>query len=849
VLHYVANNASLEDKQVVLLDAGAEVECYASDVTRTFPISGHWSEEAANIYDAVNDMQAQCIARIRPGVHYRDLQILSLAIAARWLLKLGVLHNGTLEEILKAGTMLAFFPHGLGHHVGLDVHDVLHVPIQSKIAAQEQSPNMGTYQGTELAGFSQATFTELYQTLIDPMVCKPPVTVDSPVLEENMVVTVEPGIYFSQFALSKVYLRDPKHAKFIDKEVLAKYLPVGGVRIEDDILVTSNGYVNLTTAPKGDEALKIIRGDGDEVASSVLTSGINPNPAPPAASQASMPTNKGKAPIRLPLVDLQKIMNEDNATKGWTPQLTEDLLTKCSADVKQKVADVLPPRDQTQSLFNAFPFGQQTSSIGSDVGWKNILRTVVNKTQEHTQHLLVCLTMLQPQAMQSAQSADSPPLETGFWLPADVRAMVDELVTAQMQAQKNADVLLARLQLPESSAPVHTHTSWQDSMEILNSAGSPTLVLSDTEYSSLEASPSYKMILDVLKITPYGSSGISTVEIAAKSGVAERIVRSICLVMQQQGIARGLPGTQSNRRYELTQPCQPAPASGLTSQLSTAAEVVSSQPIASSSQSATVISSPQLARALYDFDGEGDSGCVQFKKGDILEIITKQSSGWWDAKHTGSGHRGWLPATYVTELPLNDTTTGAHDPLASVCTAPTENLANPDFLVDEQANIEQIQKAMSQQRLRSVFSKELATHLNWEQNTETIEHHIQRLLESTNGELICFAGLCMQLKLLDPRIDFSKLQGNGMRKFQGLYIAIDGRLKLEFGPFHVFHRMNTEARDALMRERWLVTGVKEEDTTREEFGICGACRICRVGFAHWDEIWLADNVVDDEDDE
>jgi Xaa-Pro dipeptidase len=114
VLHYVKNDEPLEDRQLLLLDAGAEWQCYASDVTRTFPISGHWSPEAKDIYDIVDDMQAQCIERFRPGASFRDLYILAHFIAVTGLMRLGILHNGTREEILKAGTAVAFFPHGLG---------------------------------------------------------------------------------------------------------------------------------------------------------------------------------------------------------------------------------------------------------------------------------------------------------------------------------------------------------------------------------------------------------------------------------------------------------------------------------------------------------------------------------------------------------------------------------------------------------------------------------------------------------------------------------------------------------------------------------------------------------------
>jgi len=74
-----------------------------------------------------------------------------------------------------------------------------------------------------------------------------------------MVVTVEPGLYFSRFALEEVYRRHPVHSRFINFEALERYYPVGGVRIEDDILVTEGGYENLTTAPKGEEACEIVR--------------------------------------------------------------------------------------------------------------------------------------------------------------------------------------------------------------------------------------------------------------------------------------------------------------------------------------------------------------------------------------------------------------------------------------------------------------------------------------------------------------------------------------------------------------------------------------------------------------
>ncbi len=237
-LHYVKNDEPLKDRQLVCLDAGCEWDCYASDVTRTFPISGSWpSPEAKHIHDLVELMQNSCIERLRPGVRFHSLYILAHQIAIEGLLRLGILHGGTPEDIYKSGASGAFFPHGLGHHVGLEVHDVSPLPIQST--------------GMETEPFS------LYQTMRNMAPC----TVDSPVLEEGMVITVEPGIYFSRYGFEHIYMPSPKISRFINKDVLRRYMPVGGVRIEDDILITADGYRNLTTAPKGKEMLDIIRDD------------------------------------------------------------------------------------------------------------------------------------------------------------------------------------------------------------------------------------------------------------------------------------------------------------------------------------------------------------------------------------------------------------------------------------------------------------------------------------------------------------------------------------------------------------------------------------------------------------
>ncbi|KAI9711187.1 MAG: hypothetical protein M1820_002174 [Bogoriella megaspora] len=258
-LHYIRNDEPLEGRQLMCLDAGCEWNCYACDVTRTFPLSGAWpSVEAENIYKLVEKMQESCIAKLKPGVRFLDINFLSQRIAIQGLLELGIFHNGTAEEIFDAGTSLAFYPHGLGHHVGLEVHDVSALPITA-------------------GAFSK-------HHLVSNNTCHSLLHADHPVLGEDMVVTVEPGIYFSAYALTTIYFPDPIHSRFIDKEVVKRYLPVGGVRIEDDILITRDGYENLTTAPKGTDMLAEIRGSANQQLKFEEKVDKNEDPLPSAAT-------------------------------------------------------------------------------------------------------------------------------------------------------------------------------------------------------------------------------------------------------------------------------------------------------------------------------------------------------------------------------------------------------------------------------------------------------------------------------------------------------------------------------------------------------------------------------------
>ncbi|EMF15916.1 Peptidase_M24-domain-containing protein [Sphaerulina musiva SO2202] len=235
-LHYSRNSAAFGNGQTIVVDAGCEAGRYAADVTRTLPLNakhlGYWpSKEAENIYKLVEKIQEACIKQVLPGNQFVKTFWYAHELVIEGLLELGILVGGSVATIYAAGTSQAFLPHGLGHHVGLEVHDV----------SPDSPPPLAD--------------ASMVQGALSPLLH----AVDAPLLEPGMVITVEPGIYFNKFLLDNFFLNDPKHLKHIDLKVLERYMQVGGVRIEDDILVTKHGYENVTTAPKGDAMLKIIR--------------------------------------------------------------------------------------------------------------------------------------------------------------------------------------------------------------------------------------------------------------------------------------------------------------------------------------------------------------------------------------------------------------------------------------------------------------------------------------------------------------------------------------------------------------------------------------------------------------
>ena len=213
-LHYQANNESLQGRKNILIDAAAEWQGYCADVTRTMPLHPNgFDKESAQIYVVVEKMQEACFTMLKAGVQWEDVHLLAHEVAVEGLLSIGLLKGGK-KEIMEARTSVAFFPHGLGHYLGMDTHDTGGNPNY-----EDKDP---MFKYLRVRG----------------------------ILPEGSVVTVEPGIYFCRFIVEP-YLKDEKHRRFINEEVLERFWDVGGVRIEDDVLITRDGYENLTTAPKG----------------------------------------------------------------------------------------------------------------------------------------------------------------------------------------------------------------------------------------------------------------------------------------------------------------------------------------------------------------------------------------------------------------------------------------------------------------------------------------------------------------------------------------------------------------------------------------------------------------------
>ncbi|MBP6003379.1 MAG: aminopeptidase P N-terminal domain-containing protein [Pyrinomonadaceae bacterium] len=185
ILHYVENNMPLKDGDLILIDAGAEYKGYAADITRTFPINGKFSKAQREVYDVVHDVQLKCIDFTVVGNTHQKRQEYSIELLTEGMKQLGLL-KGKTKDLIKKKAYLKYYMHGVGHWLGLDVHDA------GRYFVDQQAKQSKPYA-------------------------------------PGMVLTVEPGLYIPPD----------------DKSAPAKYRGIG-VRIEDDILVTEDGNRNLT---------------------------------------------------------------------------------------------------------------------------------------------------------------------------------------------------------------------------------------------------------------------------------------------------------------------------------------------------------------------------------------------------------------------------------------------------------------------------------------------------------------------------------------------------------------------------------------------------------------------------
>jgi len=219
VLHYGhagrPNSRFLEDGDLIVLDMGAEYNGYATDITRTYPVNGKFTKNQRLIYEAVREAQQAVMDAMKPGVRWPDMHQLAERVIIKHLRQIGILHNGTEEEMFAAHVGSVFMPHGLGHLLGLLVHDVGGYP--------KDGPKRGITPGVKYLRTSRA-------------------------LEAGMVITVEPGVYFNDPTLDKA-LKNADQKKFINEDVLNQFRGSGGVRLEDDVLVTKDGAENLTVLP------------------------------------------------------------------------------------------------------------------------------------------------------------------------------------------------------------------------------------------------------------------------------------------------------------------------------------------------------------------------------------------------------------------------------------------------------------------------------------------------------------------------------------------------------------------------------------------------------------------------
>lgn len=213
IMHGAPSDAALEDGRLVLCDAGCELDDYCSDHTRTMPVNGKFSQRQLEIYSIVEECHDYVLEVAKPGVKYMDVHFAVCRRMTERLKELGLMKGDT-DEAVAAGAHAMFLPHGLGHMMGMDVHDMEGLGQIYVGFDEETRPNLEQF-GTNCLRMGRR-------------------------LEEGFVVTDEPGIYFIPALIDD--WKSSGHCKeFLNFDMLETYKDFGGIRIEDDILITNDG--------------------------------------------------------------------------------------------------------------------------------------------------------------------------------------------------------------------------------------------------------------------------------------------------------------------------------------------------------------------------------------------------------------------------------------------------------------------------------------------------------------------------------------------------------------------------------------------------------------------------------
>ncbi|XP_045747183.2 xaa-Pro dipeptidase isoform X2 [Mirounga angustirostris] len=232
VLHYghagAPNDRTIQDGDMCLFDMGGEYYCFSSDITCSFPANGKFTADQKAIYEAVLRSCRAVMSAMKPGVWWPDMHRLADRIHLEELTRLGIL-SGSIDAMGQAHLGAVFMPHGLGHFLGIDVHDVGGYP---EGVERIDEPGLRSLRTTRH-------------------------------LEPGMVLTVEPGIYFIDHLLDEA-LADPARACFFNREVLQRFRAFGGVRIEEDVVVTASGMELLTCVPRTVEEIEACMAGSDK---------------------------------------------------------------------------------------------------------------------------------------------------------------------------------------------------------------------------------------------------------------------------------------------------------------------------------------------------------------------------------------------------------------------------------------------------------------------------------------------------------------------------------------------------------------------------------------------------------